>query len=206
MGRDGCASIIMMMLVLTLIKISIMMIIILMMMTIIITISSSIISSSSVSISIVTTTMVPMSGNRKLAECRTPRRGRRTAWCILGGHVSREPHAANRRRSGAPARHRFGWRQRLGYVGSCRNVAIFCGRGHAELPVMSSAQAPQGGRPLACGEPKSAAAAPTRAPDVSWGRRAPPAGAAGRKVKKADIGRDGCDSIIMMMMRRSASS
>ena len=162
MGRDGCASIIMMMLVLTLIKISIMMIIILMAMTIIIiTISSSIISSSSASIIIVIIIMVMMSGNRKIAECRTPRRERRTAWCILGGPVSREPHAENRGTPETLARHRFGWRQRLGYVGLFRNVAIFCGRGHAELPVMSSAEAPKGGRPLVCWQPKSAATAPT---------------------------------------------
>jgi hypothetical protein len=105
--------------------------------------------------------MVMLSGNRKLAECRTPRRERRTAWCILGGPVSREPHAENRGTPETLARHRFGWRQRLSYVGLFRNVAIFCGRGHAELPVMSCADAPKGGRPLVCWQPKSAATAPT---------------------------------------------
>ncbi len=68
------------------------------------------------------------------------------------------------------------------------------------MPVMSSAQAPQGGRPLACGEPKSAAAAPTRAPDVSWGRRAPPAGAAGHEAKNSGMGRDGCAITVMTML------
>ncbi len=65
---------------------------------------------------------------------------------------------------------------------------------------MSSAEAPKGGRPLVCGEPKSAAAGPTRAADVSRGRRAPPAGAAGHKPGKWAMGRDGCEITVVMMM------
>ncbi len=65
---------------------------------------------------------------------------------------------------------------------------------------MSSAEAPKGGRPLVCGEPKSAAAGPTRAADVSRGRRAPPAGAAGHKARKWEMGRDGCEITVVMMM------
>ncbi len=68
------------------------------------------------------------------------------------------------------------------------------------MPVISSAQAPQGGRPLACGKPKSAAAGPTRAADVSRGRRAPPAGAAGRKAKTSALERDGCEITVLMML------
>ncbi len=164
MGRGGCASIIMMMLVLTLIKISIMMIIILMMMTIItITISSSIllliiiiiviiviiiVIISIISVIVISFLSIIMMMARKTRRVQNnPRRERRTLWCLLGGHVSREPHAGNRRRPEVPARHRFGWRQRLGYVGLFQNVANFCGRGHAEFPVMSSAGGAEGRPP-----------------------------------------------------------
>ena len=40
-----------------------------------------------------------LSGSRKPTECtKHPRRERCASWCLLRGHVSREPRAENRRR------------------------------------------------------------------------------------------------------------